>query len=223
MYQDQTNGMDTATGFRELTTLAYQMIEPYGTLPKILVGDTYLGTIATITTNSFVGASFPTNVLVVISVPGLTNYSHTDDAGYRYVWPVPVMTTNSPPDMETNNILPGYPDELTTNGLVILNSVWGQATNRVRFTIGAGGVTNVYTQFGDKIKPAMFSWTNGASLAISATRGADLTVISSTNLLDWSDETTVVVTNISGLSGTNQFVIPIDPSSPESFFRVRSD
>lgn len=170
-----------------------------------------IGLPSTVTSNSFVG-SVPFNEHAYVSVPGLQRFTVEVGGEYTYTWAPTAgkVTTN------VNVISPPAP-ELTTNNYVVLNPWYSMGTNQteVRISVTADGRTMSYSQFGESLNtPPTISLSRG-NLSCTFTRGALVSLETSTNLWHWS-----VMTNWSDLGGIGFSSFSITENQPQQFFKV---
>jgi len=177
-----------------------------------LVCDTKIGTVSSVTSNTFANAFNPTNICAIVPVQGLQQFMVEVKNIYTNSWPAPI---NQSSRSRVESVLPYFPPERTTNNVVILNPWYSLGTNEVRFTIKAGGKTRRYTQFGDALDtPPVVAMTNECVTA-SFARGALARVESSTNLVNWT-----IVANISDTEGLGFISLPYTINKPCQFYRV---
>ncbi|MFA6314776.1 MAG: hypothetical protein WC648_00165 [Candidatus Paceibacterota bacterium] len=140
---------------------------------------TPLGTIPQITSNSFRVITLPHVYRIPVHVVGLQEFRV--EVGrpieYSYTW-------NTQKGSHYTN-WPGIKQECTQKDYVVLSSPYCQGTNVVRFHITVKDQTYTYTQFGELIAPPVLKIDRRGNLSVAAARGADVTVETSTNGVDW--------------------------------------
>ena len=78
----------------------------------------------------------------------------------------------------------GTPNYSVNNSCLVLDSRFIWATNRVRFTVTAEGLTKTFTQTGDLLLPPVLKATRD-TVNVQFTRGSELLVECSTDTLNW--------------------------------------
>ncbi len=172
---------------------------------------TNIGPVSTITSNTFVGIH-PDWTRIAVPVPGLQQL-HMDVATtppYSFTW------TPNGSYVPPNQYVPTVP-ERTTNDLLILSEWYATGAYRARFSITAGGRTNVYTQHGEVLSPATLRMTSRTNLVVSMAKGSDTVIQSSGDLVHWQTWTT-----FSWSKGTNMISSAVNPNLPGQFFRAYS-
>lgn len=172
-----------------------------------------VGIVSAITSNSFVSAFAPTNLCVVIPIPGLEEYVMEVPGVYTNSWPATAGRPAQTPPPSLNLVT--FPPELTTNGVVVINSIWGRHAFDLRVSIKVGGVKYHYTQFGSKLGSPPTLNLSLTSVSSQFSRGARVTIMTSTDLRSW-----LTATNFSDLSGVGQFSLPYSKNQPRLFYKV---
>jgi hypothetical protein len=100
---------------------------------------------------------------------------------------------------------------------IIIRDRFAFATNRVRMMAVAEGVTNIYTQHGDSIFSPTRIMINTNSIDVTFPRGADLTVESSMNGINW-----ITTATLPWSADTNfiSFPVSVDLSTEKKFYRA---
>lgn len=202
MFNSYRQQMDDSKTVR-FVVIVYYYMNNTGEFYNCLIMRTNLGFPPLINSNSIAGI-VPTNVWVILDVPNLQRFSVETDT-YTYTWPSQGLEPTI-----------GYPPELTTNNLVVINQVHALNTSRIRLTIGTGSHTNRYTQFGDMLTAPSLN-LGDTSITVTVSRGADTTVEATTNLTDW-----VFVSTNSDLAGAGIMTLPVAKDLPRRFYRAWS-
>lgn len=103
--------------------------------------------------------------------------------------------------------------EYNMDDYVILSSWYSLGTNRVRIEITVDNRTFTYTQFGEMIKPPQLTITSH-QVRVLAARGADVTVETSTDQINWS-----ALKTIQSLDSTGTITIGLG-KLPRQFYRA---
>ncbi len=169
-----------------------------------------VGLVSSITSNSFVTVN-PKYEFVYMNVPGLEQFKVEVKGVYSNSWPAQIAGPGTQSDSPTQ-----FPPEFTTNNYVVLNSWYSMGdTNETRISIKVGGKTRRYTQFGQPLDKNPTVTIKPESLFASFARGAQVTIESSTNMINWTS-----VTNFSDTKGTGFISLPYTKNQPREFFRV---
>ena len=213
----QTRGMYFMERFKIETTdhkSLVKMIAPVG----VNIGDKLyfvldiradLGTLDSITADSF--KNLPqTRFGAIIPVKGLTYFNIK--CGVPGVWPEQFWYTwhNGASSLSWG----GPKDYAADTDMLILDSKLLLATQRIRFTVIANGLTAVYTQHGDKLGPASVK-RSGDKIVISFPLGADVAIETSSDLKSWKS-----AANLPWNYGTNFISFPINPSVAQCYYRA---
>lgn len=212
----QTNGNDPNTPMRIAAPILYLWNTPY--TPSVI--DTNGIKLSDITSN-LVDSIVPRYLFVIISVPGLQQFTVnvTNSASY-YSNGWSAVTGTSFPKIMGNAIVNPYPPEKTTTDTLVLNPWYLERTNHVRFLLESTNDTGTYTQLGPRITPAtLLSSPGPGCIRIQAnyTPGSDTDFLCSTDMMNWVPvPTTVLSSNV-----TSETVL-INKSSPNMYFRTAS-
>lgn len=206
--------MDPNKELKLVTYVGYQL--PTGGSINSLESRPTVGIVSQITSNSFVAAFTPTNLCVIVLIPGLQRYTiEVPEISYSNSWPATLGRPLQTPPPSLNLI--AFPPERTTNDVVVIDSLWGRHAFELRISITAQNKKSYFTQFGDAIGnvPPSLSLTK-THLRTSFSRGSRVSILSSPDLSNW-----IIATNFSDLGGMGQLELPYSNNSqPRFFYRV---